>query len=221
MATLRSPPRGIASLRSCVPLFAVVALLPSGIAAQVPEPIVVASPVLRTGELIPRDHSPDGRNLSPPIVWSNLPAGTRQLAVICQDHGAGNPPPWVHWIIYNIPATATGLPEGIPFDPLDPMPAEIAGAVQGNNSWGLPMYRGPAPPAESLHHYHFAVYALDTELDLPPGLDRDELLAAIDGHVIGEGALVPVYERIPMPDPWAWEGGDLPADRAGADDDPR
>ena len=221
MATLRPAPRGIASVRSCVPLFAVAALLPPGIAAQAPEPIVVASPVLRTGELIPRDHSPDGRNLSPPIVWSNLPAGTSELAVICQDHGAGNPPPWVHWIIYNIPATAAGLPQGVPFDPLDPMPAEIAGAVQGNNSWGLPMYRGPAPPAGSLHHYHFAVYSLDAELDLPPGLGRDELLDAIEGHVIGEGALVPVYERVPMQDPWEREGGDLPGGRASADDGPR
>ena len=149
---------------------------------------------------------------------SNLPPGTRELAVICQDHGAGNPPPWVHWIIYNIPAPAPGLPEGIPFDPLEPMPAEITGAVQGNNSWGLPMYRGPAPPAGSLHHYHFAVYALDAELDLPPGLEREELLAAIEGHVIGEGALVPVYERVPMPEPWEWWGGVLPGSRSGVED---
>lgn len=163
--------------------------------------IVVTSPTMETGREMPRDYSPDGSNLSPPLEWSNLPEGTRQLAVICQDHGAGFPPPWVHWIIYNIPATAGGLPEGVPFRPDDPMPEEIAGAVQGNNGWGLAMYRGPAPPVGNVHHYHFVVYALDEALDLPAGLTRQELLRAIDGHVIGQGDLVPFYERQTMPDP--------------------
>jgi len=165
--------------------------------------IIVESPVMRTGARMPRDFSPDGRNVSPPITWSNLPAGTRQLVVICQDHGAGNPPPWVHWLIYNIPATATGLPEGIPFDPSVPMPAEIAGAVHGNNGWGLPMWRGPAPPLGNVNHYHFLVLALDAELDLPPGMTRAQVLRAIEGHVIGQGDLVPIYQRQPMEFPGA------------------
>lgn len=165
------------------------------------QPIIVTSPTMQTGEMMPRDYSPDGRNLSPPLAWTNLPQGTEQIAVLCQDHGAGFPPPWVHWILYNVPGTATGLPEGIPFDPSAPVPNEIAGATQGNNGWGLAMYRGPAPPSGDLHHYHFVVYALDEALDLPPGLTRAELLEAIDGHVIGQGDMVPVYERIPMPGP--------------------
>ena len=168
---------------------------------QAPQPIIVTSPTMQTGHMMPRDYSPDGRNLSPPIAWENLPAGTAQIAVICQDHGAGFPPPWVHWIIYNIPGSASGLPEGIPFDPSVPLPGEIAGATQGNNGWGLGMYRGPAPPVGDLHHYHFVVYALDEALDLEPGLSRAELLDAIQGHVIGQGDMVPVYERIPMPGP--------------------
>jgi Raf kinase inhibitor-like YbhB/YbcL family protein len=153
---------------------------------------------MRTGEWMPRDHSPDGRNLSPPLSWRGLPEGTRSLAVICQDFGAGRPPPWVHWIIYNIPASVDGLPEGLPFDPADPMPVELTGAAHGNNGWGLPMYRGPAPPVGSVHHYDFAVFALDSELDLPPGLTRDELLDAIDGHVIGRGDIVPIYRRLQL-----------------------
>ena len=165
--------------------------------AQAPRTFVVESPTMRTGAMMPRDYSPDGRNVSPPLSWRGLPEGTRQLAVISQDHGAGNPPPWVHWIIYNIPATATGLPEGIPFDPTDPMPAGLEGATQGSNGWGLSMYRGPAPPGETVHHYDFAVFALDTELDLPPGLTRAELLEAIEGHVIGQGNVVPLYSRQP------------------------
>jgi len=171
------------------------------LAAQTPTTFVVESPTMSTGAMLPRAYSPDGRNLSPPLTWRGLPEGTRQLVVICQDHGAGFPPPWVHWIIYNIPVSAGGLPEGIPFDPADALPDEIAGAVQGRNGWGLPMYRGPAPPGGDLHHYDFAVFALDEELDLPPGLTREEVLEAIDGHVIGRGDMVPLYERQPMGTP--------------------
>jgi len=174
-----------------------VMLAASAAAAQTPTAFIVESPTMTTGEMMPRDYSPDGRNVSPPLSWRGLPASTRSLAVLCQDHGAGNPPPWVHWIIYNIPAHATGLPEGIPFDSSDPMPPGLEGATQGSNGWGLPMYRGPAPPAESLHHYHFAVFALDAELDLPPGLTRAQLLDAIEGHVIGQGDMTPHYQRHP------------------------
>jgi hypothetical protein len=179
---------------------ATLALGASAVLAQAPRTFIVESPTMSTGQMMPRDYSPDGRNVSPPLTWRGLPEGTRQLAVICQDHGAGNPPPWVHWIIYNIPGSATGLPEGIPFDESRPMPAGLEGAAQGANGWGLPMYRGPAPPGTSLHHYHFQVFALDAELDLPPGLTRDELLEAIDGHVIGQGSMTPHYRRHPAPD---------------------
>ena len=184
-----------ASLTLAVGALAWVTVSPAG--AQAPPAFVVESPTMSTGEMMPRDYSPDGRNVSPPLTWRGLPQGTRQLAVICQDHGAGNPPPWVHWMIYNIPASATGLPEGIPFDPADPMPAGLERVAQGSNGWGLPMYRGPAPPGGNVHHYDFAVFALDTELDLPPGLTRSELLAAIEGHVIGQGNMVPLYRRQP------------------------
>jgi len=166
-------------------------------AAQTPRTFIVESPTMATGQMMPREYSPDGRNVSPPLSWRGLPEGTRELVVICQDHGAGNPPPWVHWLVYNIPATATGLPEGIPFDASDAMPPGLQGAAQGNNGWGLAMYRGPAPPAGNLHHYDFAVFALDAELDLPSGLTRAEVLRAIEGHVIGRGNMVPIYRRQP------------------------
>ena len=168
--------------------------------AQEPEPatFVVESPTMTTGELMPRDYSPDGRNLSPPLRWRGLPGGTREIVVICEDFGAGNPPPWVHWIIYNIPGTATGLPEGVPIDPALPMPAEIAGAVQGKNGWGREIYRGPAPPVGTYHHYNFVVYALGADLDLPAGLTRAQLLEAIAPHVIGKGVMIPMYRREQM-----------------------
>lgn len=164
-------------------------------AQPTPQTIAVTSPTLKADETMPRDYTPDGRNVSPPLSWSNLPAATREIAVVCEDPDAGNPPPFVHWVIYRIPATARGLPEGIPIDPAAPMPSEIAGAIQGVSGFRRPIYRGPAPPPGKPHHYHFVVYALDRDLGLKPGLSRADLLAAIDGHVIGRGELVSIYER--------------------------
>ncbi|MFP3947959.1 MAG: YbhB/YbcL family Raf kinase inhibitor-like protein [Gemmatimonadota bacterium] len=194
----RGDRRGMPVLAAFLTIVASFAPSAGEVRAQEPVTFLIQSPTMRTGEMMPRDYTPDGRNLSPPLTWTGLPEGTREIAVLCQDHGVGSPPPWVHWIIYNIPGTADGLPEGVPVDPDEPMPREIRGAVQGNNGWGLPVYRGPAPPVGNVHHYDFAVYALDEELDLPPGLDREELLEAIEGHVIGRGNMVPIYERQPM-----------------------
>jgi Raf kinase inhibitor-like YbhB/YbcL family protein len=178
-------------LTPCVLILAGVAL-----GAQAPpQNIVVESPTLKMDQTMPRDYTPDGRNVSPPLTWTNVPAGAKALAVICEDPDAGNPPPFVHWVIYRIPATAKGVPEGIPIDPAAPMPAEIAGAVQGMSGFRRAIYRGPAPPPGKPHHYHFVVYALDANLDLKPGLIRAELLEAIKGHVIGQGELVAIYER--------------------------
>ena len=162
--------------------------------------IVVESPTMASGETMSREYTPDGRNLSPPLTWANLPEGTREIAVICADFGAGNPPPWVHWIIYGIPATAPGLPEGLPIQPGQVMPDDIAGAIQGHNGWRRPYYRGPAPPLGTPHLYHFTVYALDEELGLGPRLTREDLLEAMEGHIIGRGELVPVYERFGSPE---------------------
>jgi len=174
--------------------------------APAPHKIVVESPVMKPTEMMARDYTPDGRNVSPPLSWSGVPAGTKELAVVCADFGAGNPPPWVHWIIYKIPPTATGLPEAVPWDPATPMPRDLAGAVQGLNSWRKAIYRGPAPPPGKPHLYYFTVYALDAPIAVKanqPPLSRAELLEAMQGHIIGQGEIVPVYERKPAPAPTA------------------
>ena len=170
-----------------------VASLDGSLQAQ--QKLVVDSPAIKAGAMMPRDYTPDGRNVSPPLTWGNVPAGTREFAVVCEDFDAGNPPPFVHWVLYKIPGTAKGLPENVPIDPSVPMPAEIAGAVQGLNGFKRAMYRGPAPPAGKPHGYHFVVYALDAALDLRPNLTRAELLEAIKGHVLAQGEIVPIYER--------------------------
>ncbi|MDX1568119.1 MAG: hypothetical protein R3223_09990, partial [Longimicrobiales bacterium] len=100
--------KGISVLAALLTMAAGVATTAGEIRAQEPTTFLVRSPTMRTGEMMPRDYTPDGRNLSPPLTWTGLPEGTRQIAVLCQDHGVGFPPPWVHWIIYNIPGTADG-----------------------------------------------------------------------------------------------------------------
>ena len=110
--------------------------------------------------------------MSPPLTWTGAPAATREFAVVCEDPDAGNPPPFVHWVIYRIPSSAKGVPEGVPIDPEAPMPAEITGAVQGVSGFRRAIDRGPAPPPGKPHHYHFIVYAIDATLNLKPGLNR-------------------------------------------------
>jgi Raf kinase inhibitor-like YbhB/YbcL family protein len=167
-------------------------------AQPAPQKITVTSPTLREGEPMPKQHTPDGRNDSPALAWSNLPAGTKELAVVCEDPDAGNPPPFVHWVVYKIPAGAKGLPEAMPIDPTAALPADLQGTVQGLSGFRRAIYRGPAPPPGRPHHYHFIVYALDAPISLnakQPPLSRAELLDAMKGRVIGQGELVATYQR--------------------------
>lgn len=152
------------------------------------------------GKTIDAKYTVEGADVSPPLSWSEGPDGTQSFALICDDPdapSAKNPAdePWVHWIIFNIPADSTSLPEHVA---RDPEPAAIAGAKQGHNSWPSDNlgYRGPAPPPGSgPHRYFFKLYALDTMLELDSGISKAELLKAISGHVLGEGELMGVYER--------------------------
>ena len=174
--------------------FADSVLLAQGAAAS----ISVSSPTLKEGQPVPRQHTPDGRNDSPALSWSGVPASARSLMVFCEDPGVGNPPPFVHWVVYNIPATANGLPEALPIDPAVPLPSTLTGTVQGLSGFRRAIYRGPAPPPGTLHSYHFVVYAVDTvvpvKADAPP-MTRAELLDATKGHIVGRGELVATYER--------------------------
>ena len=164
---------------------------------QTPAAITVTSATLKANETISKDHTADGRNVSPAIAWSGAPAATKQFALIMDDpdaqFGGGN---FVHWVVYKIPAAAKGLPAELPMDATLTAPPEIAGTIQGLSGFRRAGYRGPAPPAGKPHHYTFTVYALDAELPLAEGLNKADLLKAMEGHVIGQGALVAVYERV-------------------------
>ena len=154
--------------------------------------ISVTSTAFENNTAIPERYTGDGANVSPPLKWTNLPEGTKELALIADDPDAPRPEPWVHWVIYKIPPTVSGLPEGVE----KTEKPGIDGAVQGQNTAGEIGYQGPAPPAgHGEHHYHFKLYALDTELDLGPGADKQAVLGKIEDHVLARGELVGTYQR--------------------------
>ena len=160
-----------------------------------PMTIIVTSSAFDDKQPIPKKYTVDGEDRSPPLSWSGVPEGTKQLALICDDPDAPRAEPWVHWVIYRLPGDLKSLPEAVsPSELLD----EPAGAYQGANSWPSGQtigYRGPAPPPGKPHRYYFKLYALDTELDLEPGLDKDALLQAMQGHILAEGRLMGTYQR--------------------------
>jgi len=148
--------------------------------------------VIRTfapGGKIPARHTCTGEDLSPPLEWSGVPAGTRAFALVCEDPDAPTGM-WVHWVLYNLPAESTGLPEGIGHGASLP-----AGALEGKNSWGRNGYGGPCPPPGKPHHYVFRLYALDAPLSLLAGATKAQVEAALRGHVLAQDEYVGLFGR--------------------------
>ena len=158
--------------------------------------IRLCSTAFTDGQVIPKQHTGDGQDLSPPLAWESLPEGVKELALICDDPDAPTVEPWVHWVLYKLPPTVRALPVGISGSSRLESPVE---ALQGRNSWSSGRtigYRGPAPPpGHGVHHYRFQLYALDCELALHPGVDKRTLLKAMHGHILGQGELVGTYQR--------------------------
>lgn len=155
----------------------------------------LTSSVFDDGNRIPERHTADGADVSPPLAWSDVPDGTAELALVVDDPDAPRAEPWVHWLLYGIPADCRVLDEGLP---RRERPGEPAGARQGRNSFSSDNlgFRGPAPPrGHGTHHYHFRLHALDRTLDVPPGADREELEEALEGHVLATAELTGTYER--------------------------
>ena len=138
---------------------------------------------------IPSKHTGEGEDLSPAISWSNAPDGTKAYAVICHDPDApliskNGTYGFVHWVLYNIPASVTSLAEATP------------DFTQGKNNFGKLGYNGPMPPeGHGQHKYYFWVIALDSELDLPAGLTLWELLEKIEPHATAMNRLIGSYQR--------------------------
>ena len=180
---------GIATALFCVQI----------LAQDIPDTIAVTSSIFDHHGTVPEENSAYGDNTSIDLSWSNLPEGTVQLAMICDDPKVVEigmmPEPFVHWVVYNIPGSASGLPSGMPADAQVSL-AGLEGTINGLNGTRRSGYFGPRPPANGqLHAYHFRVYALDSDLGLEAGLNKAQLLEAIDGHVLATGMLMGHYER--------------------------
>jgi Raf kinase inhibitor-like YbhB/YbcL family protein len=153
--------------------------------------IQVRSTAFGPGLPIPKRFTEDGEDVSPALSWLGVPQGAKELALIVDDPDAPTPQPWVHWVLYGIPASTTNLAEAQPKrERLE------SGALQGKNSWDTIGYRGPSPPkGHGTHHYHFTVYALDTTLHLAAGADKAAVTKAMSGHVLAQGEVVGTYQR--------------------------
>ena len=138
---------------------------------------------------IPDKHTCDGADLSPELAWSGVPAGTASLALICDDPDAPGRT-WVHWVLYDLPAEAAGLPEGLSAEAETP-----GGGVHGENDFGRLGYGGPCPPGGKPHRYFFRLYALDTRLGLAVGASKQDVVDAMQGHILAWGELMGTYQR--------------------------
>jgi len=138
---------------------------------------------------IPVAYTCDGTDISPPLSWGPVPAGTAGIALLVSDPDAPGGT-FIHWVAYNIPPGTRGIPAGAPGKNVLP-----AGSLQGMNDMGRPGYGGPCPPRGRPHHYHFTVYALDTAINLTGKRDGRMLSAALSGHILAQGELVGIYSR--------------------------
>jgi Raf kinase inhibitor-like YbhB/YbcL family protein len=155
--------------------------------------LTLTSPSFGHGDLIPRSHTSDGVNRSPPLTWEGVPAGARSLALVVEDPDAPDPASpqriFAHWLIFNLPPHADGLALSVGRAALP------RGTRLGRNDFGLLEYCGPEPPI-GRHRYFFRLFALDAVLPVALGEpDRATLMRALQGHIIEEAELMGVYER--------------------------
>jgi Raf kinase inhibitor-like YbhB/YbcL family protein len=141
------------------------------------------------GDDIPRQFTCDGADRSPALAWTAPPDGTRAFALIADDPDAPRGT-WVHWVLYNLPAEARELPEGVPPDRELPN-----GARQGRNDFHRVGYGGPCPPPGAPHRYYFRLFALDSSLALTAGATRTELDRAMERHILARAEVMGRYRR--------------------------
>ena len=154
----------------------------------------LTSSMFGDGQPIPERYTKEGDNISPPLSWTNVPENTQEFALICEDIDAiGLNGPFVHWLVYSIPADQEELEEGLPNAELIDT---TVNAKQGRNSFSELGYGGPQPPTRSgTHRYVFTLYALDHRLDLHPALEKAAVLDAIERHITAKAQVTGTYEH--------------------------
>lgn len=145
--------------------------------------IQLTSDAFANGQSIPSKYSCKGKNISPALAWTEPPTGTQSLALIMDDPDAPGGT-WVHWVLFNIPASTRNLQEDL----------QASGMSLGKNSWGDMRYGGPCPPSGT-HRYFFKLYALDTTINLLPGATKEQVLKEMEGHVLAQGELVGTFSK--------------------------
>ena len=150
--------------------------------------LTMTSPAFNEGQPIPTVYTCDGENVSPPLAWTDPPAGTKSFALINDDPDAPGKT-WVHWVAYNMPASARRLPERCPTSAQLP-----DGTRQGMTDFGRSGHGGPCPPSGT-HRYDFTLYALDAMLSLPSKATKAQLEAAMQGHILASAQLMGTYRR--------------------------
>jgi Raf kinase inhibitor-like YbhB/YbcL family protein len=148
----------------------------------------VTSPAFKEGETIPKQYTCDGANISPALAWTGVPATAKTLALIVEDPDAPSGT-WIHWVLFNISTSETGLAENILADKTLPK-----GALSGTSSFKKLGYGGPCPPSGT-HRYYFKLYAIDGALSLANNATAQDVEAAMAGHVVGQGQLMGRYKR--------------------------
>jgi len=155
-------------------------------------PFTISSPAFAPNDPIPAKYTCEGADISPPLEWSGAPDGTRSLALIIDDPDAPDPAKpqrvYVHWVVYNISVSTSRLPENAAKSGLPPR------AMQGTNDFGKQTFGGPCPPI-GRHHYHFKLYALDTELRGLKNPTKAQLETAMEGHALDSSQLIGTYEK--------------------------
>jgi Raf kinase inhibitor-like YbhB/YbcL family protein len=154
--------------------------------------LTLSSPAFSDGDPIPTVFTGEGQGISPALQWTEPRAGVAEFALVCEDPDAPQDEPFVHWLVYGIPADARAIVENL----AKQAAASPQGLLQGIASSGHPGYTGPMPPrGGGVHHYVFTLYALSKALELPAGATKAQLLAAMTGVIVEKAALVGTYER--------------------------
>ena len=152
----------------------------------------LTSPAFAANGSIPAKYTCEGADISPPLEWSGAPSGTKSFALIVDDPDAPDPAKpqrvYVHWVVYNIPASTTKLAENAAKSGLP------SGAMQGSNDWGKQTYGGPCPPI-GRHRYFFKLFVLDTELKGLKNPNKAQLEKAMQGHIVGTTELIGTYQK--------------------------
>lgn len=154
--------------------------------ASTPSKLSLSSSSFEPGASIPVVYTCKGKDISPPLQWSEPPQGTKSLALIMDDPDAAG---WTHWVVFNLPADVRGLEEAIA-----KKIEQFAGAQNGSNSWNRQGYGGPCPPFGE-HRYVFRIYALDKLLSAPSGASKKDVLGLMSGHILATGELMGKFAK--------------------------